>query len=64
LARVRRDTGEIRADRGFAEDKLRDRHFDVLIALTARSHRARLTTSNRVDFAMIDGYRKFQLAIW
>jgi predicted nucleic acid-binding protein len=56
--------GEIRADRGFAADKLRDLHFDVLIALTARSHRARLITSNRVDFEMIDSYRKFQLEIW
>ncbi|HEY4842227.1 MAG TPA: PIN domain-containing protein [Terriglobales bacterium] len=56
--------GEIRADRGFAADKLRDLHFDVLIALTARSHGARLITSNRVDFEMIDSYRKFQLEIW
>ncbi|MGA7633793.1 MAG: PIN domain-containing protein [Terriglobales bacterium] len=56
--------GEIRADRGFAADKLRDLHLDVLVALTARSHGARLITSNRVDFEMIDSYRKFQLEIW
>jgi predicted nucleic acid-binding protein len=56
--------GEIRADRGFTADKLRDLHLDVLIALTARSHGARLITSNRVDFEMIDSYRKFQLEIW
>ena len=31
--------GKIRADRGFAPDKLRHLHFDVLIALTARSQR-------------------------
>ena len=56
--------GEIRADRGFAADKLRDLHFDVLIALTARSHGACLITSNRTDFEMVASYRKFQLQIW
>jgi predicted nucleic acid-binding protein len=55
---------KIRADRGFAPDKLRDLHFDVLIALTARSHGARLITSNRADFEMINSYRKIQLEIW
>ena len=56
--------GEIRADRGFTADKLRDLHFDVLIALTARSNGARLITSNRADFEMINSYRKFQLEVW
>ncbi len=56
--------GEIRADRGFTADKLRDLHFDVLIALTARSNGARLITSNRADFEMINSYRKIQLEIW
>jgi predicted nucleic acid-binding protein len=56
--------GEIRAARGFTAGKLRDLHFDVLIALTARSHGARLITSNRADFEMIHSYRKFQLEIW
>jgi len=56
--------GQIYADRGFTPDKLRDLHFDVLIALTARSHGARLITSNRVDFEMISAYRKFQFEIW
>jgi len=55
---------EIRADRGFAPHKLRDLHFDVLIALTACSHGARLITSNGADFEMILSYRKFQLEIW
>jgi len=36
----------------------------VLIALTARSHGARLITSNRADFEMIYSYRKFQLETW
>ena len=44
--------------------KLRDLHFDVLIALTARSYGARLITSNRVDFEVIDRYRKVRLEIW
>lgn len=56
--------GEIRARRGFTPDKLRDLHFDVLIALTARSHGARLITSNRTDFEIIHHYRKFELEIW
>jgi predicted nucleic acid-binding protein len=55
---------KIRADRGFAPSKLRDLHFDVLIALTARSHGARLVTSNRTDFETINRYRKFQCVIW
>jgi predicted nucleic acid-binding protein len=54
----------IHADHGFAPNKLRDLHFDVLIAFTARSHGARLITSNRADFEMINSYRKFQLEIW
>jgi len=56
--------GIICADKGFKPDKLRDLHFDVLIALTARSHGARLITSNRSDFELISGYRKLQLEIW
>jgi predicted nucleic acid-binding protein len=55
---------EIRADRGFTPDKVRDLHFDVLIALTARSNGARLITSNRTDFEIINGYRKLQLEVW
>jgi predicted nucleic acid-binding protein len=52
------------ADKGFTPDKLRDLHFDVLIALTAWSHGARLITSDRADFEMISAYRKFQFEIW
>lgn len=54
----------IRSDLGFTASKLRDLHFDVLIALTARSHGARLITSNRVDFETIQRYRKFELELW
>jgi len=54
----------IRADKGFAPEKLRDLHFDILIALTARSHGALLITSNRADFELIHQYRKFRLDVW
>jgi predicted nucleic acid-binding protein len=54
----------IRADHGFAAHKLRDLHFDVLIALTARSYGARLITTNRADFELINGYRKIRLEVW
>lgn len=56
--------GQFYATKGFTPDKLRDLHFDVLIALTARSHGARLVTSNRTDFEMINTYRRFQLEVW
>jgi predicted nucleic acid-binding protein len=56
--------GNIYGDEGFTPDKLRDLHFDVLIALTARSHGARLITSNRSDFEIINRYRKLHLEIW
>jgi predicted nucleic acid-binding protein len=54
----------VRADKGFSPEKLRDLHFDVLIALTARSYGARLITSNRADFELIRRYRQFQHEIW
>jgi predicted nucleic acid-binding protein len=54
----------IRVDNGLHPEKLRDLHFDMLIALTARSHGARLISSNRSDFEMIRQYRKFELEIW
>ncbi|MGB8012476.1 MAG: PIN domain-containing protein [Terriglobales bacterium] len=54
----------IRADRGLEAHKLRDLHFDVLIALTVRSNGARLITSNRTDFELINRYRKLQMEIW
>jgi predicted nucleic acid-binding protein len=54
----------IRDDRGFAPAKLRDLHFDVLIALTARSHGARLITTNRTAFELINSYREIKLEVW
>src|ERR1700730_7674088 len=55
---------KIRIDRGFEPHKLRDLHFDLLIALTGRSHGAQLITSNRADFELIREYRDFKLEVW
>jgi predicted nucleic acid-binding protein len=54
----------IRSDHGFMPSKLRDLHFDLLIALTAHSFGATLITSNRSDFELIQQYRSFDLEIW
>lgn len=54
----------IRAHTGFSPEKLRDLHFHVLIALTARSHGARVITSNGTDFTLIQRYRKFEFELW
>jgi predicted nucleic acid-binding protein len=55
---------KIRADQGFEPHKLRDLHFDVLIALTARAHGARLITTNQTDFELINRYREIKLEVW
>jgi len=54
----------IQKDHGYEPHKLRDMHFDVLIALTARSNGALLVTSNRADFELIRNYRDFKLEVW
>ena len=51
-------------DKGFLPEKLRDMHFDVLIALTARNHGATVITSNKTDFELIKRYKEFRLEIW
>ncbi|MBF0559405.1 MAG: PIN domain-containing protein [Nitrospirae bacterium] len=51
-------------DKGFTPEKLRDLHFDVLIALTARNHGATVITSNKADFELIKAYRNFNLEIF
>lgn len=51
-------------DKGFSPGKLRDLHFDVLIALTARNHGATVITSNKADFELIRHYKEFRLEIW
>jgi predicted nucleic acid-binding protein len=56
--------GKIRMDQGSSPEKLRELHFDVLIALTARANGAKVITTNRADFEMIRSYRVFSLEIW
>jgi predicted nucleic acid-binding protein len=55
---------KMRIDKGFEPGKLRDLHFDILIALTARAVGARLITSNAYDFELVKSYRDFTLEIW
>ena len=55
---------KIRADTGCSPEKLRDLHFDILIALTARTHGARLITANRADFELFRKYRDFKQEVW
>jgi len=51
-------------DKGFSTEKLRDLHFDVLVALTARNYGATVITSNKADFELIRHYKEFHLEIW
>jgi len=44
--------------------KLRELHVDVLIVLIARSHGAKVITSNRDGLELIREYRKFELEVW
>jgi predicted nucleic acid-binding protein len=55
---------DIRREKGFEPRKLRELHFDTLIALSAQAHGARVITSNRADFELIREYRAFRLEIW
>ena len=54
----------INEDKGFSPEKLRDLHFDVLIALTARNYGATVINSYRVDFERIGHDKEFHLEIW
>jgi len=56
--------GKMYHDKGFGPEKLRDLHFDVLIALSARHFGATVITSNRGDFELIKKYREFALEVW
>lgn len=49
---------------GFNSEKLRDLHFDVLIALTARNYGATVITANKRDFELIKKHKDFKLEIW
>ncbi len=55
---------KMRSDLGLTPDKARNLHFDVLIALTARSYGATVITSDRDDFQLVSRYRKFKFQVW
>ena len=50
--------------KGYSPQKLRDLHFDVLIALSARTIGAYLITNNHKDFEEIQRMKDFKLIIW
>lgn len=56
--------GRLRRVRGYEAKKLRDLHFDALIALTARSVGAVLITCNRKDFEDLQREEAFELEVW
>ena len=62
------ESGEILSriykQKGYLPEKLRDLHFDVLIALTARNYGATVITSNKADFELIRKYIEFYLEVW
>ncbi len=55
---------ELADHHGFEIHKLRELHFDVLIALTARRLGAHLITCNRSDFEAIRQFLPFKLTCW
>jgi predicted nucleic acid-binding protein len=56
--------GKLRAAQGFEPPKLRDLHWDALIALTARAVGATLITCNRRDFELLRRHERFELEVW
>ena len=54
----------LRRSRGYEVRKLRDLHFDALIALTARAVGAVVVTCNRQDFEVLREEEPFELLVW
>lgn len=54
----------LRRKRSYDPRKLRDLHFDALIALTARAAGALVVTCNRVDFEALREEEPFELLVW
>jgi len=54
----------VRRSKGYEAEKLRDLHFDALIALTARAIGAVVITCNRAAFEVLRSEERFDLAIW
>jgi predicted nucleic acid-binding protein len=63
-----RRSGEIlqrmRKTQSFEGHKLRELHFDALIALTARAVGATLITCNRSDFEILRKHERFDLVVF
>lgn len=55
---------KLRERHGFDPRKLRDLHFDALIALTARAIGAVVITCNGDDFRMIRQHEAFDIEVW
>lgn len=55
---------KIHKAKGWSPEKMRDVHFDVLIALTARNYGATVITSNRADFELIMSFKPYNLEVW
>ncbi len=62
--RSREILAALRRARGYEGRKLRDLHFDALIALTARAVGAAVVTCNGDDFLDIRRYEPFELEVW
>lgn len=54
----------LRRKRGYDARKLRDLHFDALIALTARAVGAQVITCNGDDFEELRRQEPFDLLVW
>jgi predicted nucleic acid-binding protein len=54
----------LRKSRGYEAKKLRDLHFDALIALSARAIGAIVVTCNREDFEVLREEEPFDLLVW
>jgi predicted nucleic acid-binding protein len=63
-----RRSGEVlqrlRKKHGFDAKKLRELHFDALIALTARAVGALVVTCNGDDFELLQSEEPFELLVW
>lgn len=66
--KVWKESGELLShlseDKGYTPEKIRDIHFDCLIALSARSIGATVITLNKNDFLEIKKYKNFKLICW
>lgn len=55
---------KLRTKKGYDPRKLRDLHFDTLIALTARAIGATVITCDGDDFAEIGRLTRFEFVVW